>query len=71
MLTHRITLPDGTEIEFFAETDKETFAEIQQELNGLHIPTYAEFIAQHRRKRANKSVKLARKRQKQARRKQR
>ncbi|MEN2838007.1 hypothetical protein HPFOLIGI_00170 [Mannheimia haemolytica] len=34
MLTHRITLPDGTEIEFFAETDKETFAEIQRDLEA-------------------------------------
>lgn len=70
-LTHRITLPNGTAIEFFADTDEQTFAGIQQELNALRIPSYAEFIAQHRRKHANKSAKLARKRQKQARRKQR
>ncbi|MDD0823104.1 hypothetical protein PTQ27_01270 [Mannheimia sp. AT1] len=71
MLTHRIKLPDGTEIEFFADTDPETFSEIQQEMENLHIPTYAEFIAQQRRKKANKAIKQARKRQKLARRKQR
>ncbi|HHW7546243.1 TPA: hypothetical protein ACU203_001940 [Mannheimia haemolytica] len=62
MLTHRITLPDGTEIEFFAETDKETFAEIQRDLEGLKLPTFAEFVAQERKKhRAKQAVKKARK----------
>ncbi|WP_209026257.1 hypothetical protein [Mannheimia haemolytica] len=68
MLTHRIKLPDGTEIEFFAETDQETFAEIQKELDDLKLPTFAEFIAQERKKhKAKQAVKKARKNAKLAR----
>lgn len=83
MLTHKIKLPDGTEIEFFA-TDEAVFQEKFGELNPLQpMQSIAGFKRYQRlqqqfveqftatKHKAKKSSKQARKRQKQARRKQR
>lgn len=69
MLTHCITLPNGTEIEFFASDDAGgNWAEIKQEIESLKIPSFSEFKAKLR---ANKAKKKARKLKEKARRKQR
>lgn len=83
MITHRITLPDGTEIEFFASDEAlfqekfgnfEHFKEMQNadEFRRFkHLLKMAEDENRATKHKAPKSVKQARKRQKQARKKQR
>lgn len=83
MLTHRIKLPDGTEIEFFASDEalfQEKFGDLEHidEMQNVdefrrfkHLFKMAESESRATKHKAPKSVKQARKSQKQARRKQR
>lgn len=83
MITHRIKLPDGTEIEFFA-SDEALFQEkfgnfehINEMQNADEFRRFkclfkmAESESRATKHKAPKAIKQARKRQKQARRKQR
>ena len=75
MLTHRIRLPDGTEIEFFASDDatfQEQFGNFGPFEQMQSFANFQRYQQAHRRKhRASKTTTQAKKRQRLARRKHR
>ena len=73
MLTHCITLPDGTKIEFFSfSNNQQELDRIENALKDIKIPTFEQFLqAQETKSKMLRKAKQARKRQKIARRKHR